>query len=142
MLKDDVEQMEEYPEQVEEKEAVCRFCGQYRKVKSIKGWGMQELDEIGTELCDCSEAQTYTERKHRKERALSKAEKMFGQSSRHPVKDSVLHMVYEAIELADKEEVKKVAIEIEKGLKAGIQLTSKGAVKVERSMTEKTVFEE
>lgn len=124
MLKDDVEKIqEEYPEQIVEENVVCRFCGQFRKAKVIKDWGMQDLDEIGTELCNCTEAQIYTARKYRKERALKKSKKMFGEESEQPVKEDVQQMIYEAIELADKEQVKKITIEIEKGLKASIQVT-------------------
>lgn len=142
MLKDDVNRIEEYPEQIEEKEVVCRFCGQFRKAKVIKDWGVQNLDEIGVELCDCQEAKEYTTRKYRKERALLKARKMFGEESEQPVKEHILQMIYEGIELADKEEIKKITIEIEKGLKASIQNTAKGAIKVERSKIEKKTFEE
>ncbi len=142
MLKDDVEQLKEYPEQIEEKQVVCRFCGQYRKAEVIKDWGLTDLDEIGVESCSCSEAQEYTSRKYRRERAFKKAGKMFGENSSQSVKETVQHMIYEAIELADKEEIKKVTIEVEKGLKASVQLTSKGAIKVERSRTEKIMFEE
>lgn len=143
MLKDDIKELtEENPEQIEEKEVVCRFCGQYRKAKVLKDWGIQDLDEIGVELCNCAEAQGYTVRKYRKERALSKARKMFSDESEQPIKENVLSMIYASIELADKEEIKKVTIEIEKGLKANIQLTAKETIKVERSRTEKKAFEE
>lgn len=143
MLKDDVKRaQEEYPEQIIEENVVCRFCGQYRKAKVIKDWGMQDLDEIGVELCNCPEAQGYTARKYRKERAINKANKMFGEESEQKLKKEVQQMIHEAIELADKEQIKKITIEIEKGLKASIQVTSKGAIKVERTRTEKKIFEE
>lgn len=108
MLREDVEKMErEDPENVITTHAGCRYCGQYLQIKVIKGWNDHLVEEFAVEMCNCTEAMEYVNRKYRRERAKKKAEKLLqGQ-----IPDKDLEFVNEAIELADKELVKKVTIQ-------------------------------
>lgn len=74
MLKEDVEEMErEEPDNVITTHAGCRYCGQFLQIKVIKGWNDHLVEEFAVEMCDCTEAMEYVNRKYRKERAKKKS---------------------------------------------------------------------
>lgn len=139
MLREDVEEMErEDPENVITTHAGCRYCGQYLQIKVIKGWNDHLVEEFAVEMCNCTEAMEYVNRKYRRERAKKKAEKLLqGQ-----IPDKDLEFVNEAIELADKELVKKVTIQVNAEMKVTVQLTSQEKLKVEGQSTIKKKIEE
>lgn len=139
MLREDVEEMErEEPENVITTHAGCRYCGQYLQIKVIKGWNDHLVEEFAVEMCNCTEAMEYVNRKYRRERAKKKAEKLLqGQ-----IPDKDLEFVNEAIELADKELVKKVTIQVNAEMKVTVQLTSQEKLKVEGQSTIKKKIEE
>lgn len=139
MLREDVEKMErEDPENVITTHAGCRYCGQYLQIKVIKGWNDHLVEEFAVEMCNCTEAMEYVNRKYRRERAKKKAEKLLqGQ-----IPDKDLEFVNEAIELADKELVKKVTIQVNAEMKVTVQLTSQEKLKVEGQSTIKKKIEE
>lgn len=139
MLREDVEEMErEEPENVITTHAGCRYCGQYLQIKVIKGWNDHLVEEFAIEMCNCTEAMDYVNRKYRRERAKKKAEKLLqGQ-----IPDKDLEFVNEAIELADKELVKKVTIQVNAEMKVTVQLTSQEKLKVEGQSTIKKKIEE
>lgn len=139
MLREDVEEMErEEPENVITTHAGCRYCGQYLQIKVIKGWNDHLVEEFAVEMCNCTEAMDYVNRKYRRERAKKKAEKLLqGQ-----IPDKDLEFVNEAIELADKELVKKVTIQVNAEMKVTVQLTSQEKLKVEGQSTIKKKIEE
>lgn len=52
-----------------EKNGACRFCGQIKLVEALEEFNEDELNELATEQCNCYEAQNYTSRLYRKEKA-------------------------------------------------------------------------
>lgn len=139
MLKEDVEEMErEEPDNVITTHAGCRYCGQFLQIKVIKGWNDHLVEEFAVEMCDCTEAMEYVNRKYRKERAKRKAESIL----KGQIPDKDLEFVNQAIDLADKELVKKVTIQINAEMKVTVQLTSQEKLKVEGQSTIKKKIEE
>lgn len=139
MLKEDVEEMErEEPDNVITTHAGCRYCGQFLQIKVIKGWNDHLVEEFAVEMCDCTEAMEYVNRKYRKERAKKKAESIL----KGQIPDKDLEFVNKAIDLADKELVKKVTIQINAEMKVTVQLTSQEKLKVEGQSTIKKKIEE
>ncbi len=139
MLKEDVEEMErEEPDNVITTHAGCRYCGQFLQIKVIKGWNDHLVEEFAVEMCNCTEAMEYVNRKYRKERAKRKAESIL----KGQIPDKDLEFVNQAIDLADKELVKKVTIQINAEMKVTVQLTSQEKLKVEGQSTIKKKIEE
>lgn len=139
MLKEDVEEMErEEPDNVITTHAGCRYCGQYMQIKVIKDWNDHLVEEFAVEMCNCTEAMEYVNRKYRKERAKKKAESIL----KGQIPDKDLEFVNKAIDLADKELVKKVTIQINAEMKVTVQLTSQEKLKVEGQSTIKKKIEE
>ena len=78
MLKEDLEEMErEEPENVITTHAGCRYCGQYLQIKVIKDWNEHLVEEFAVEMCNCTEAMEYINRKYRRERAKKKSREIF-----------------------------------------------------------------
>lgn len=139
MLKEDLEVMErEEPENVITTHAGCRYCGQYLQVKVIKDWNEHMVEEFAVEMCNCTEAMEYINRKYRRERAKKRAEKLL----RGQIPDKDLEFINKAIELADKELVKKVTIQINAETKVTVQITAQEKLKVEGQTTTKKKIEE
>lgn len=139
MLKEDLEEMErEEPENVITTHAGCRYCGQYLQIKAIKDWNEHLVEEFAVEMCNCTDAMEYVNRKYRRERAKKKAETLL----KGQIPDKDLEFVNQAIELADKELVKKVTIQINAEMKVTVQLTSQEKLKVEGQATIKKKIEE
>ena len=139
MLKEDLEEMErEEPENVITTHAGCRYCGQYLQIKVIKDWNEHLVEEFAVEMCNCTEAMEYINRKYRRERAKKRAEKFL----RGQIPDKDLEFINKAIELADKELVKKVTIQINAETKVTVQITAQEKLKVEGQTTTKKKIEE
>lgn len=139
MLKEDLEAMErEEPENVITTHTGCRYCGQYLQVKVIKDWNEHMVEEFAVEMCNCTEAMEYINRKYRRERAKKKAEKLL----KGQIPDKDLEFINKAIELADKELVKKVTIQINAETKVTVQITAQEKLKVEGQTTTKKKIEE
>lgn len=57
MLKDEVKKIKEaMPGYIITAQGGCLFCGQIIALEADPTWKQEELDELATELCDCTEA--------------------------------------------------------------------------------------
>lgn len=105
-------------------------------------WGQQFVNEAATELCNCYEATNYTRKKGQKERAIKAIEKQFGEEAAdNQTDEEIKDLLIEIVDLIVEDKINTATIDIGSGLKAKIGITAKGAVKVERTMTEKTTQE-
>ena len=68
MLKDEVKKIKEaMPGCVITAQGGCLFCGQIIALEADPTWKQEDLDELATELCDCTEAGAiHTQRKEEK----------------------------------------------------------------------------
>lgn len=116
----------------------CRFCGQMITVKVPKGWEEEKIDELATECCECQEAEDYAYKKRRKERAIKAIIHQFGPYQETGIiREGTMELLAEIADQVVEDKIRSGTIEIGEGLKAKISMTAKGAVKVERSKTEK-----
>ena len=87
MLKDKLKEWEqEMPEGLHEQLGGCRFCGQSKMLHLAAPWDNEKCDEAATEMCDCTQAVIYTNRKNRKEKVTKAIEENFGEKAKHPVR--------------------------------------------------------
>lgn len=120
----------------------CRFCGQIAGIEVPAEWDEDMCNEAVTELCDCGEAEIYTGRKKRKEKAAKAIEDQFGTAAGGDrVEDPVKQLLFEIADMAIEEVINSATVDIGGGVKAKIAVTAKGTVKVEKTKTEKKAQE-
>lgn len=68
MLKDDAKKPMN-KDMLTEEHGACKFCGQMAVLQVPETWDDEMINEYATELCKCSDAQVYTSRKQRLEKA-------------------------------------------------------------------------
>lgn len=64
----------------------CKFCGQFMKVEAAKGMSQEEVCELATERCGCSESTSYISRKRRTQDAHEAIENTFDDRDEEVVK--------------------------------------------------------
>lgn len=134
MLSDKIKEWEqEMPAGIHKETGACRYCGQVRMFHTIFPWTNDECNEVATELCDCSNAQYYTSQKKRKETITEAIEENFGEQAEHPIPE-VAAIMREAAEPIVEYKVDSVTIKAGR-IKCKLSMTSKGAVKMERTIT-------
>lgn len=138
MLKDRVA---EKKNEQEDRSGYCKFCGKQTVVKALKEFTDEELDELVTENCDCVDAEYYSLQKKRREKAHREIDNLFGNENTPIMDDEQLKMLHGTVEPVLNGEVSSVAINISRGLKMSIKVTSKGAIKIERADSDKNSAE-
>lgn len=139
MLRDQVEDVRKRePALLRQRAGGCQFCGQMITVEVPEGWKEEKIDELATECCKCQEAEDYVHKKRRKERAIEAIIHQFGPyQQKGVIKEKTMELLAEIADQVVEDKIQSGTIEIGEGLKAKIRMTAKGAVKVERSKTEK-----
>lgn len=119
-------------------DGACRFCGQMRRIDTLVHWDLDDVNEAVTELCDCIEAQVYTNQKRKKERAYKIIERKFRPGGQCVFKSSALmDILCRGADMITEGCMKSLVIDDGEGTKAKLSETSKGAIKVEKTVTEK-----
>lgn len=138
MLSDTIKKIrEENPGALETKVGGCRFCGQTAALELPAEWDGAFVDEAVTEHCNCIEATIYTNKKKQKERAEKAVTRQFGENSGHQIEGETIDILLLAIDGIIEDRITGITVDIGDGLKAKINVTAKGAIKVERTKTEK-----
>lgn len=114
----------------------CIYCGQTKMLKVGENVSEENLNELATEECDCYEAEEARKQAEAPAEAEDNIEKLFGEDL--PETADILRSAVPAIV---KGTLSKISVDTGKRVKAQVVRTSKGAVKVERSETNKTVME-
>lgn len=137
MLQDDLkEYRQERPEGIIESAGACKFCGQIRQIEAIGDWKVDDLDEAVTELCDCYEARSYTQKKSRKEKAKKSIDAQFGD-----LDQDALKVMHKNAEMIIEREFDSVAIGFNRTTKCKMSMTSKGNLQIKRIKTLETTKE-
>lgn len=123
------------------KTGTCRFCGQTAAREALEEWQQEEIDELVTETCECLEARLYANEKGQKERANERIDLLFGKQSAVAVKDAAVDLLHRAVDLICEGSISAVTIDIGNGVKAKINITSKGFIKVTRTKTDTSAYE-
>lgn len=128
----------EKPEGLETQYGTCKFCGQMARIEALFPWTEEDCNECATELCTCPQSITYTSRKKRKEEGAEKIKQKFGDGAGElRQSEEIQQLLNDALALVAEEEVNKVSVNIDGMVKADINLTSKGSIKVSRTVTKK-----
>ena len=120
----------------------CRFCGQQATHKVMEEWQQEEINELVTESCECLEARIYTAEKGQKERAHNRIEMLFGEGNNIvAVENAVLELLHNVIDPICEGHIAAVTVDIGNGVKAKINITAKGNIKVGRTKTDTSTYE-
>lgn len=143
MLRDEIERVRKSnPGNLVTRTCACKCCGQMTNLDLPSEWSNAFCDEAATEFCDCYDSKVYTQKKKQKERAIKAVEEQFGENAgKNKVDEEVKELLLIIIDQVVENRISSGSVDIGCGLKAKISITSKGAVKVERSRTEKTTKE-
>ena len=90
-----------------------------------------ELNELATEQCNCYEAQNYTSRLYRKEKADCRIEELFGPGNKPELTDARMQMLHQAAGYV----VDGIAEKVTGELKMMVSETAKGNIKINRKTT-------
>ncbi len=120
----------------------CRFCGQAGIIETDGSWTQFDVNEAVTCQCRCDMAKRYIESKERKEKAKNRIIELFGSTAERPVDDSVIDIMQTVVDVIEAKHMKGITIDIGQGVKAKVSKMAKESIKVERSETSKTIYEE
>lgn len=115
----------------------CKFCGQITALEVPSDWTAEMCNELATELCGCLDAEIYTRKKRQKEKAVEAIEEQFGDKAEEKADEEVIGLLASIAELVIENQLNSGTLDMGNGRKAKIAITTKGLVKVERTMTEK-----
>lgn len=137
MIKDVIEQENrEMPENVVKQIGACKFCGQLTQIYALDRWDKDSLNEVATELCPCEDALRYSARKNRREVAKELIEQKFGHGVDAQPQD-VQDLLYANAEAIIEEKISKVTTVLDSKTKCVITMTAKGAIRIEKTVTDK-----
>lgn len=85
MLKDEIKD-----KKTEETEGECKFCRQMMAIKALPEWDQDKKNELATELCNCTDARVYAERKKRQEKAEAIIVKTFKNTPKMQITDPAI----------------------------------------------------
>lgn len=120
----------------------CRFCGQQEARKVLEDWTQEEKDELVTETCECLEARLYAAEKGQKERAHKRIEMLFGENNGVVTCNAaVLELLHSIINPVCEGNIAAATVDIGNGVKAKINITNKGNIKVGRTKTDTSTYE-
>lgn len=136
------EEGREMPEGVESQTGYCRFCGQGGVVHTMMGWGQDEVNEAVTCRCQCEEAKKYAESKERVQKAKSRIEELFSSTAEKPIDQSVVNIMFRAVDAIEEKAMKGITVDVGQGIKARVSKMAKESIKVERSEKKTQTYEE
>lgn len=93
------------------------------------------MNELATEQCNCYEAQNYTSRLYRKEKADCRIEELFGPGNVPKLTDKRLQMLHKAAGYVVDGIAEKVTVQVTGELKMMVGETAKGNIKINRKTT-------
>lgn len=115
----------------------CKFCHQNFALEVLKeGMSEEKLEELATRKCDCNEARNYLSREKKRDKVIGNIVELFGEAS------TTSTILIEQIDRIASGNVLKVTVDSGNGYKGTLQMTSKGTLKVERSISRKLSKEE
>lgn len=110
--------------------------------KVLEDWTQEEKDELATETCGCLEAKQYAAKKRQKERAHKRIEMLFGENNGVVTCDvATLELLHGIINPVCEGNIAAATVDIGNGVKAKINITNKGNIKVGRTKTDTSIYE-
>ena len=133
MLIDIEEKKKAEGELTESRRGACRFCGQISIVEVPVDWEDDKVDDLVTETCKCDKAEVYRYKQSRKDKAVAGIEKQFGEER---VSKEAMDILKEAVNMVLDGHCDTVQINVG-NIKGKVSINAKGAIKVEKTKTEK-----
>lgn len=133
----------EYPEGLALQHGSCAYCGQMMSFHTDGSWGQEQLNELATLGCSCPHAKRYQALHKAKDAAERKIRKLFGRGAdmkdAEDAEDETVSMLIKLVGLIADEQIQSASIVIAPRLKAKMSVSSKGTIKVKRTiMQERT----
>lgn len=142
MLIDKLKEIEKKnPELVTEAQGACRYCGQIKMTKFISKWDAKLIDQIVTEQCSCSEAKEFVKFEKSRMKAKESAEKLFSESKTAGIKSGTVDLMNVIIDAVADGTIEKANISVVSGIRANIQMTSKGCIRVKREVRSEVCYD-
>lgn len=136
------EENKEMPDGLEERTGHCRFCGQAGFATTMTDWGEERVNEQVTLQCQCTDAQEYLKSIERKQKAKKRINELFGEGAEKPVQRSVTDLLMLTVDAIEDKDMKGIMVDVGQGVKAKVSKMAKESIKVERSESKKTTYEE
>lgn len=115
----------------------CKYCKQ-RVLVQIPGEGdvpEDYADDVASEECTCTKAREERDKKNAKSEAFSKISMLFDDYS------DAKNLLVEAVQPLISTGIESISIKIDKKTKATMKITSKGKIRVEKTITSGQVEE-
>lgn len=122
----------------------CKYCGQAVYIESKEVLNQEILDNMATSKCQCLEAMAAETANKRKMNASKIIKEKFGsgaRSERLEQTDAVQRMLYAIVSAIADEEIESATLKLPLKCKATITLTSKGNIKIKRTLTKEEAAE-
>ena len=136
------EEKREMPEGLETQIAECRYCGQGHHVVTLDGWGEEKLQDEAVKMCRCEAAMIAKNHEKQIYRAKENVRVLFGEYDEHGEElptpspwvmgENIIAALGIAIDEIGGGNITKITIDNGEGIKAVVQMTAKGTIKVER----------
>ena len=127
---------QEYLEGTEIQTGACVHCGQIFQMQTAGNCADEQLDKWATEQCDCVGARLERKAVESEEKAKENIEKFFREQC--PEAADLMKM---AVRPVREQKIASVTVDTGFGTKGSVKLTSKGSIKVEKSISKKTSLE-
>lgn len=137
-----IEGTRELSEDVTAKAGHCIYCGQMVVVNAMQDWSEDEINQAATSQCECDAAQSYIKAQRRKEKAKKRIHELFGSAAEKPIAEEVVDILLLSVDAIEEKTIKSLTVDIGQGAKGKIIKTAKENIRVERSESKKTTFEE
>lgn len=126
---------------LEEYTGTCKFCGQMGTANGKAGLSEAEVNELITCHCGCEKAKEYAKQKEQIQKA--RIAETFGPAAGEKALDeSIVENLVSFVDIIAQKKMQSVTVDMGRGLKARVSRVAKGSIKVERTETAKTSFEE
>ena len=117
--------------------APCRYCGQIVQFEAEGALTGEMSGEMAALNCDCEDAVAHQIWMRQEKKALSNVRRLFGKEAGIAVSEDVITILNAAVLEICKNELEKISLNLQGGIKATISRNSKGEIKVERTETKK-----
>lgn len=108
----------------------------------LEEWPQEKIDELVSETCECIEARIYAAKKGQKERAHERINVLFGpENGVVNVPEAVTDLLHETVYSICEGYVQSITVDMGSGVKAKINMTQKGIIKVVRAKTDTRTYE-
>ena len=116
-------------EEVRDTTGTCVHCKQIRVVEVPESWTQEDIDEYVAEICDCTTAKMYANRKRRNEKIDQTVESVFREGRGTPLPDEARELLKKAARLITAHELEACALKLN-GVTGTVNEGKDGVIKV------------